>query len=166
MIYKNKKPLVLFLLPAFAFMVVFLHYPFVMNILNSFQNIAGLAAPSKGWLDPWYSNYVEMLHDKNVWIALKNTLILMGATLVFEVGMALVLAILVDQIRVDGEHRLQRVDDEPFVRCELTGEARAQVRVRLAYLPGGVAQRLPVEGDGRRLVGALNMHDLFRAKVI
>ena len=99
-IYKNKKPLVLFLLPAFAFMVVFLHYPFVMNILNSFQNIAGLAAPSKGWLDPWYSNYVEMLHDKNVWIALKNTLILMGATLVFEVGMALVLAILVDQIRV------------------------------------------------------------------
>ena len=100
MIYKNKKPLLLFLVPAFAFMAVFLHYPFVMNILNSFQNIAGLAAPGKGWLNPWYSNYVEMLHDKNVWVALKNTLILMGSMLIFEVGMALVLAILVDQIRV------------------------------------------------------------------
>lgn len=100
MIYKNKKPLALFLLPAFAFMVVFLHYPFVKNILNSFQNIGGLAAPSKGWLDPWYANYVKMVQDKNVWIALKNTLYLMMATLVFEVGMALVLAILVDQIQV------------------------------------------------------------------
>lgn len=100
MIYKNKKPLVLFLVPAFAFMVVFLHYPFVMNIFNSFQKIGGLAAPSKGWLDPWYSNYTEMFQDKNVWIALKNTLLLMAATLIFEVGIALVLAILVDQIRI------------------------------------------------------------------
>lgn len=81
-------------------MVVFLHYPFVMNILNSFQNIGGLAAQSKGFLDPWYSNYAEMLKDKNLWIALKNTLILMASTVVFQVGIALVLAIMVDQITV------------------------------------------------------------------
>ncbi len=99
-IYRNKKPLLFFLVPAFAFMVVFLHYPFVMNILNSFQNIGGLAAQSKGFLDPWYSNYREMLHDKNLWIALKNTLILMVSTVVFQVGIALVLAIMVDQITV------------------------------------------------------------------
>lgn len=97
-IYRNKKPLLFFLVPAFAFMVVFLHYPFVMNILNSFQNIGGLAAQSKGFLDPWYSNYVEMLHDKNMLIALRNTLILMVSTVVFQVGIALVLAIMVDQI--------------------------------------------------------------------
>nr|WP_296831836.1 sugar ABC transporter permease [uncultured Marvinbryantia sp.] len=99
-IYRNKKPLLFFLVPAFAFMVVFLHYPFVMNILNSFQNIGGLAAQSKGFLDPWYSNYREMLHDKNLWTALKNTLILMASTVVFQVGIALVLAIMVDQITV------------------------------------------------------------------
>lgn len=99
-IYRNKKPLLFFLVPAFAFMVVFLHYPFVMNILNSFQNIGGLAAQSKGFLDPWYSNYREMLHDKNLWTALKNTLILMASTVVFQVGIALVLAIMVDQINV------------------------------------------------------------------
>ena len=84
-IYRNKKPLLFFLVPAFAFMVVFLHYPFVMNILNSFQNIGGLAAQGKGFLDPWYSNYTEMLHDKNLWTALKNTLILMASTVVFQV---------------------------------------------------------------------------------
>lgn len=99
MIYKNKKPLLFFILPAFLFMAVFLHYPFLQNILNSFQEIAGLAAKSKGWQDPWYSNYAAMLQDKSVWISLKNTLLLMGATLFFQVGIALVLAILVDQIR-------------------------------------------------------------------
>lgn len=99
-IYKNKKPLAVFLIPAFAFMLVFLHYPFVMNILNSFQQIGGLAAKSKGFLEPWYSNYAQMLQDKNMMIALKNTVILMASTVVFQVGIALVLAILVDQIRV------------------------------------------------------------------
>lgn len=98
-IYRNKKWLLVFLVPAFLMMAVFLHYPFFVNILNSFQKIGGLAAPSKGYLTPWYSNYIEMFHDKNMWIALKNTLILMGGTLVFQVGIALVLAILVDQIK-------------------------------------------------------------------
>lgn len=41
-IYKNKKPLVVFLLPAFIFMVVYLYYPFFMNIINSFQKIKRL----------------------------------------------------------------------------------------------------------------------------
>lgn len=99
-IYKNKKPLLFLLVPAFAFMAVFLYYPFFMNILNSFQQIGGLAAQSKGYLDPWYSNYAEMIQDKNMYTALKNTLILMVSTIVFQVGIALVLAILVDQIRV------------------------------------------------------------------
>lgn len=98
-IYKNKKWLPLFLVPAFAFMLVFLHYPFVMNIINSFQQIGGLAAESKGFLDPWYTNYTAMFQDKNMIIAFKNTAILMAATIVFQVGIALVLSILVDQIR-------------------------------------------------------------------
>lgn len=99
-IYRNKKLLLIFLVPAFAFMVVFLHYPFVMNVFNSFQKIGGLAAPASGYNDPWYSNYVEMFKDKNMLTALKNTVILMGVTLVFQVGIALVLSIMVDQIRV------------------------------------------------------------------
>lgn len=98
-IYKNKKPLAFFLIPAFLFMAVFLYYPFFMNILNSFQQIGGLAAEGKGFLNPWYLNYTEMIHDKNMGVALKNTLILMICTLIFQVGIALALAILVDQIR-------------------------------------------------------------------
>ena len=47
-IYKNKKPLFLFLVPAFAFMAIFLYYPFIQNILNSFKQITELGAASKG----------------------------------------------------------------------------------------------------------------------
>ena len=48
MIYKNKKPLLIFLIPAFAFMVVFLYYPFFLNIWNSFHVIKGLGQSAKG----------------------------------------------------------------------------------------------------------------------
>lgn len=98
-IYKNKKPLLFFLLPAFAFMVVYLYYPFFMNIINSFQVIKTLGAAGKEWNDPWYSNYVKMFTDKNVWIALKNTVIMTLVTIVGQVGIALLLALMVDNIK-------------------------------------------------------------------
>lgn len=98
-IYRKKTLLPVFLVPAFAFMAVFLHYPFIVNILNSFQEISGLAAASKGFQDPWYANYAKLLQDKNMMTALKNTLVLMVCTVVFQVGIALVLAVMVDQIR-------------------------------------------------------------------
>ena len=98
-IYKNKKPLVFFLLPAFLFMIVFLYYPFFRNILNSFMKIRQLGTAAKGMNEPWFSNYVKMAADKSMHTALFNTLIMMLVTLVFQVGIAVVLAVLVDNIR-------------------------------------------------------------------
>lgn len=98
-IYKNKKALFVFLVPAFLFMAVFLYYPFFQNIINSFKQIPELGAPSKGWNGPWYTNYLEMITDENMWTAMKNTLIMMVVTIVGQVGMAIVLAILVDNIK-------------------------------------------------------------------
>ena len=99
MLYKRKSPLLLFLLPAFAFMAVYLFYPFLMNIYNSFQNIPSLGASSKGWLDPWYENYLRLVTDKYMRTAFLNTMLMMLCTIVFQVGIALVLAMLVDNIR-------------------------------------------------------------------
>lgn len=98
-IYKNKKPLLFFLLPAFAFMILYLYYPFFQNIINSFMQIKELGSPGEVWNDPWYSNYVELVKDKNVWTALKNTLIMTVLTIVGQVGIALVLALMVDNIK-------------------------------------------------------------------
>lgn len=98
-IYKNKKPVFFFLLPAFIFMTVFLYYPFFQNIINSFQSIKGLGSAAKGWNDPWYENYVKMFTDPKMITAIKNTAIMVVCTLVFQVGLALLLAVLVDNIR-------------------------------------------------------------------
>ena len=97
-IYKNKKPLFLFLVPAFAFMAIFLYYPFIQNILNSFKQITELGAASKGWNDPWYTNYVTMFQDENMRVAVRNTILMMVVTIVGQVGIAIVLAVLVDNI--------------------------------------------------------------------
>ena len=97
-IYKNKKSIWIFLIPAFAFMVVFLYYPFIQNIINSMQSINGLGAASKGWNEPFYSNYVKMIHDPNMMTALKNTVVMMVVTIFCQVGIAVVLALMVDNI--------------------------------------------------------------------
>lgn len=98
-IYKNKKPVIFFLIPAFLFMVIFLYYPFFENILNSFQSITSLGAKAKGFNTPWYENYINMFRDENMHIALKNTAIMILATVVFQVGISLILALLVDNIK-------------------------------------------------------------------
>jgi len=99
-IYKNKKPAIIFLAPALLFMVVYLYYPFFQNILNSFQDIRILGGKGEGILDPWYANYAQMVSDPVIWISLKNTLIMIAATLIGQVGIAILLALLVDNITI------------------------------------------------------------------
>ncbi|MGI6123539.1 MAG: carbohydrate ABC transporter permease [Acetivibrionales bacterium] len=96
--YKKKAPLILFLTPALLFLCIYLYYPFVMNIINSFSSITGLGTSSKGFNNPWYSNYLKLFTDPIMRTALKNTLLMTVFTIVFQVGMALFLALLIDNI--------------------------------------------------------------------
>ncbi len=98
-IYKNKKLIWVFLVPAFAFMFVYLYYPFVDNILNSFRHIKYMGTSGGSWNEPWYSNYVKQLSDPKMRIALKNTGITIIATILGQVGIAIILALLVSNIR-------------------------------------------------------------------
>lgn len=98
-VFKRKFPLIFFLAPAFAFMALYLFYPFVMNIFNSFSNISGLGTASVGLNTPWYTNYAKLFQDPNMGTAVLNSLLLMVCTIVFQVGIALGLALLVDNIR-------------------------------------------------------------------
>ncbi len=102
-LYRKKAPLIAFLLPAFVFLVLFLYYPFVQNILNSFSDINGLGAPAQGLNDPWYANYAALFTDPKLRTALGNTVLLTICTVVFQVGIALVLALLVDSIQVGAQ---------------------------------------------------------------
>lgn len=97
-IYKKKGPLIVFLVPAFAFMALFLYYPFAMNIYNSFCKISGLGTAAEGVNEPWYTNYVRLFQDEKMITAIGNTMLLMLLTIIFQVGIALLLALLVDNI--------------------------------------------------------------------
>lgn len=98
-IYKNKKLIIFFLIPAFLFMLVFLYYPFVRNIINSFQHIKYMGVASKEFNDPIFKNYIALLKDETMLIALKNTGIMIIATIVGQVGIAIILALLVSNIK-------------------------------------------------------------------
>ena len=97
-IYKNKKIIIFFLIPAFIFMLVFLYYPFVRNIINSFQHIKYMGTASGEWNNPVFKNYINIFKDPKMLLALKNTGIMIVATIVGEVGIALILALLVSNI--------------------------------------------------------------------
>ncbi len=113
-IYRNKKPVFFFLLPAFVLLFLYLFFPFLQNIFNSTQVIKSLGTASKGFNDPWYKNYLELFHDKAMWTALKNTLIMVIATLAGQVGIALVLALMLDNVR-HGKKFFQTVYFFPIV---------------------------------------------------
>lgn len=97
-LYRKKAPLLVFLVPAFLFLAVYLYYPFIQNIINSFSNIGGLGKAAEGFNIPWYQNYATLVQDPKLHTALINTLLLTLCTIVFQVGIALILALLVDGI--------------------------------------------------------------------
>lgn len=59
MIYKRRWPAAVFLLPAFAFMAVFLFYPFIRNIIDSFFNVSQLGAPHGAYIGA--ENYLKII---------------------------------------------------------------------------------------------------------
>jgi len=92
----DRKYILMFLLPAAAIMGVFLYYPFFKSFYFSFFRTSGFF--DKKFVA--FSNYERIFSDPQLGAATLNTLELMLYVLVFQVGIALVLAILVDQIRV------------------------------------------------------------------
>lgn len=98
-IYKNKKPILFFLFPALLFLTVYLFYPFFQNIFNSFHSIKSLGTSAKGWNEPFYENYIRMFQDQYMGTALKNTVLMIAVTLIGQVGIALLLALMIDNIK-------------------------------------------------------------------
>ncbi len=86
------------MLPSLLLMAIFLYYPFVENIVNSLFDIRGLAAARGEFLG--IQNYIRFFREDPVaLISLTNSLKIMGLTLIFQVGLALCLALMVDSVR-------------------------------------------------------------------
>ncbi len=100
MLYKRKWPLFIFIVPGLLFMLVFLYIPFVENIKNSFFDMTAIIEmPGTKWKFIGLENYKKLFMDQDVKTAIFNSLKMMVLTVVFEVGIAFVLAVMVSQIK-------------------------------------------------------------------
>lgn len=100
MIYKKKWPLIIFLLPSLIFLIVFLYIPFFNNIKNSlFDMTTPVLLDGQVWKFIGIDNYRRMLTDQDLRIAIWNSLKMMFLTIIFQVGIAFILAVLVSNIR-------------------------------------------------------------------
>ncbi|MFC7441467.1 carbohydrate ABC transporter permease [Laceyella putida] len=91
----DRSVIFLFLLPTVLLTGVFLYYPFIRSIIKSFYYSDGLFVNRFVGLD----NYIRLAEDEVVKMATLNTLEIMLYAVVFQVGLGVVLAILVDSIR-------------------------------------------------------------------
>jgi alpha-glucoside transport system permease protein len=84
----------LWLLPAFAFLFVFLVYPTVGTIIRSFQDRAGDVFVGLG-------NYQWFFGTDSALIALRNNVLWVVFLTLFTVGLGLLIAVLVDRVRYE-----------------------------------------------------------------
>lgn len=84
----------LWLLPALLFLFVFLVYPTISTIVQSFQNTAGTAFVG-------LENYLWFFGNSQALIALRNSAIWVVLLTLFTVGLGLIIAVLVDRVRYE-----------------------------------------------------------------
>lgn len=95
MVLKDKRYVAIFLAPTLLLVTLFLYYPLLRNFYYSFTQFDGYSkAKYIGW-----ANYTRMLADPIVGKGIVNTFILLISAVVFQVGLALVLAVMVDSIK-------------------------------------------------------------------
>lgn len=96
MALKSKKYPLLFLLPALCMITIFLIIPLGKTIYYSFTAWYNFS-PTKKFIG--FQNYVNLFHDRTLRLALRNTGILIIFAMLFQVGLATLLAICVDSVR-------------------------------------------------------------------
>lgn len=100
MLYKKKLPILIFLLPGLSLMLIFLFGPFIENIINSFYDMTSwVKMPGQQWNFIGFENFKRMVGDPKIKTAIINSFIMMGLAVVFQVGTAFVLAVLVSLIK-------------------------------------------------------------------
>lgn len=96
MALKNKKYAVLFLAPSMLLIAVFMYYPIFQTFFSSLTEWIYFSIHKKFI---GIDNYKDLAADPVIHKSLLNTFVMMGFSLLFEIGIALVLALMVDSIK-------------------------------------------------------------------
>lgn len=115
MLYKRKRPLFIFLIPGLLFLFIFLYKPFIENIINSFYDMTSVVKmPGQEWKFIGFDNFKRLFADPKIRIAIRNSFVMMILAVIFQVGIAFVLAVLVSKIK-KGQHFFRTVYFFPIV---------------------------------------------------
>ncbi len=96
MVLKSKKYLLIFLSPAILLITIFLYYPLGKTIQYSFTDYSEWS-PKFNYIG--LENFQRLFTDSIIGKSLLNTLILLVGCVLVEVGVAIILAVLVDSIK-------------------------------------------------------------------
>lgn len=86
---KNQKTISLYLFPALLMVIVILYLPIFINLYESFFSW-GAMTPKHNFVG--LSNYIKMFSDEVFYVALRNNIIFMVMSVIFQIGVSLIIA--------------------------------------------------------------------------
>lgn len=92
--YRNKKAAILFMLPALVFVILFIYYPIIQNFIYSMFRWSSFSE-EKVFVGLDY--YKRLFADPIFYIALKNNILYAVISIVFQVGIGMILAAILEE---------------------------------------------------------------------
>ena len=86
----NKRTIALYMFPAILMIVVLLYLPIFINLYESFFSWGAMSSSHKF---VGIGNYMKMFKDEVFYTALKNNMIFMIMSVIFQIGLSLILPI-------------------------------------------------------------------------
>ena len=125
-----------FLTPAVVLIVVFMFVPIVQAFITSIQNGKGLEV---NWVG--FKNYQRMFLDKKLWTAIKNTLVYAAWQVPIMLGLALVLAAILNDKKVRFKNTFRTM---LFLPCTMSLVAYAII-FKLMFATNGIVNDMLVK---------------------
>lgn len=93
---KKKVTPYFFILPGLILLLAFVYYPIIQNLIYSVLKW-DLFSGTKEFIG--LKNFFNLFQDNSFWIALKNNLLYIGISLIFQVGFSLILAGILENMK-------------------------------------------------------------------
>lgn len=94
-VYKNKKVIILYLGPVVLGLGVFVYYPLLRSIADSFYQWVSYSADRK-WVG--FDNYIQIFSNEQIWTILKNNVLYAVISVICQVFLAMVLAACLEEL--------------------------------------------------------------------
>lgn len=93
--YKNKKIIILYLAPVIIGLGVFVYYPLIRSVIDSFYKWVSYSSDRK-WAG--LNNYIQIFSNEQIWTILKNNVLYAVISVICQVLIAMVLAACLEEM--------------------------------------------------------------------